>query len=106
MPKVFLLIEEIHQSTLEEISKIEGIDESTAKELKERAEEYLKKEKEDIGKKLKELGVEDALINFKGLTPGMLVTLGEKKIKTLKDFAELSTDELIGGYDEKRRKKI
>ena len=31
----------------------------------------------------------------------MLVTLGEKKIKTLKDFAELSTDELIGGYDEK-----
>ena len=27
---------------------------------------------------------------------------GEKKIKTLKDFAELSTDELIGGYDEKK----
>ena len=32
----------------------------------------------------------------------MLLTLGEKKIKTLKDFAELSTDELIGGYDEKK----
>ena len=26
----------------------------------------------------------------------------EKKIKTLKDFADLSTDELIGGYDEKK----
>ena len=102
----FSSVEEIHQSTLEEISKIEGIDESTAKELKERAEEYLKKEKEDIGKKLKELGVEDALINFKGLTPGMLVTLGEKKIKTLKDFADLSADELIGGYDEKKGKKF
>ena len=99
-------IEEIHQSTLEEILKIEAIDENTAKELKERAEEYLKKEKEDIGKKLKELGVEDVLINFKGLTPGMLVTLGEKKIKTLKDFAELSTDELIGGYDEKQGKRF
>ena len=102
----FSSIEEIHQSTLEEILKIEGIDQSTGEELKERAEEYLQKEKEDIGKKLKELGVEDALINFKGLTPGMLVTLGEKKIKTLKDFAELSTDELIGGYDEKRGKKF
>ena len=54
---------------LEEILKIEAIDENTAKELKERAEEYLKKEKEDIGKKLKELGVEDVLINFKGAYP-------------------------------------
>ena len=102
----FSSIEEIHQSTLEEILKIEAIEENTAKELKERAEEYLKKEKEDIAKKLKELGVEDVLINFKGLTPGMLVTLGEKKIKTLKDFADLSTDELIGGYDEKQGKRF
>jgi len=102
----FSSIEEINQSTLEDILKIEAIDENTAKELKERAEEYLKKEKEDIGKKLKELGVENILINFKGLTPGMLVTLGERKIKTLKDFAELSTDELIGGYDEKQGKKF
>ena len=36
----------------------------------------------------------------------MLVTLGEKKIKTMKDFAELSTDELIGGYDEKQGKRF
>ena len=98
----FSSIEEINQSTQEEISKIEGIDENTAKELKERAEEYLIKEKKDIGKKLKDLGVDDALIKHKGLTPGMLLTLGAKKIKTLNDFAELSTDELVGGYDEKK----
>jgi len=98
----FSSIEEISQSTQEEILKIEGIDENTAKELKERAKEYLIKEKENIEKKLKDLGVEDNLIKHKGLTPGMLLTLGEKKIKTLKDFAELSTDELIGGYDEKK----
>jgi len=61
---------------------------------------------DEVEKKLKELGVEDVLINFKGLTPGMLVTLGEKKIKTLKDFADLSTDELIGGYDEKQGKRF
>jgi len=36
----------------------------------------------------------------------MLVTLGEKKIKTLMDFAELSTDELIGCYDEKQGKRF
>ena len=98
----FSSLEEIDQSTEEEICKIEGIDENTAKELKERTKEYLVKEKEDIGKKLKDLGVDDNLINHKGLTPGMLLTLGAKKIKTLNDLAELSTDELVGGYDEKK----
>jgi N utilization substance protein A len=98
----FSSILEIEQAPLEDISKIEGIDENTSQELKERANEYLIKEKEDIGKKLKDLGVEEDLISHKGLTPGMLITLGEKKIKTLKDFAELSTDEVIGGYDEKK----
>ena len=102
----FLSIKEIHEAKLEDISKIEGLDSGTAKELKERAAEYLIKEKENMSKKLNELGLEDALINFKGVTPGMLVTLGEKKIKTLKDFAELSTDELIGGYDEKQGKRF
>ena len=102
----FSSIKEISESSTDDMAKIEAIDENTAKELKERAEEYINKEKEDIGKKLKELGVEDAVINLKGLTPGMLVTLGEKKIKTLKDFAELSTDELIGGYDEKKGQRF
>jgi len=102
----FSTIEEISKSAVEDISKIEGIDENTSKELKERAAEFLIKEKENIGKQLKDLGVDDNLINHKGLTPGMLLTLGEKKIKTLKDFAELSTDELIGGYDEKKGVKF
>ena len=41
----------------------------------------------------------DNLINLEGLTPGMLVTLGEQKILNLNDFADLASDELIGGYD-------
>ena len=36
----------------------------------------------------------------------MLVNLGEKKIKKLNEFADLSTDELIGGYDEKKGKRF
>ena len=102
----FSSIEEINQSSIDEISKIEAIDENLAKELKERAEDYLKKEKEIIKKKLNEFGLEAQLINFKGLKPGMLVTLGEKKIKTLKDFAELSTDEVVGSFDEKNGKRF
>jgi len=102
----FSSIEEIHQSKIEDIIKIEGIDENTSKELKERAEDYLKKEKENIEKELSKLGVEENLVNLKGITPGMLLTLGKKQIKSLKDLAELSTDELVGGYDEKGGKRF
>ena len=52
-----------------------------------------------ISKSIKDLGVENDLINFKGLTPGMLVTLGKQKILNLSDFADLASDELTGGYD-------
>ena len=61
--------------------------------------------KEEVGKRLKELGVEEELINLKGMTQGMLVILGQKNIKKLADFADLSTDELVGGFDEVKGKK-
>ena len=66
---------------------------------------YFKADMTRVEQLRKELGVEDTLINLKGLTPGMLVTLGEQKIINLKDFAELASDELIGGYDEKKGKR-
>ena len=99
-------IEEIAQSTPEDITKIEGIDEVTANELINRSKENLVKEKEEVFKKLKELGMEDSLVNLKGITQGMLVLLGQRNIKTIKDFAELSSDELIGGFDEIKGKKV
>ena len=99
-------IEEISQSNIDDITRIEGIEESTAKELIERAKEFLEKEKLEISQKLKKLGVEDSLIKLEGMTQGMLVVLGEKNIKKLKDFAELSSDELVGGMDEVKGKRI
>ena len=39
------------------------------------------------------------MINHEGLTPGMLVTLGEQKILKLSDFADLASDELTGAHD-------
>ena len=96
----------VDQSTVDEICKIEGIDEKTAQELINRASEFLKKDAEEISKKIRELGVGEDLINLKGLTPGMLVTLGEQKILNLKDFAELASDELLGGYDVIKGEKV
>ena len=102
----FNSIDEIAQSNPENISKIDAIDEETAKELIKRSKETLVKEKEVVSNKLKELGVDDSLINLKGMTQGMLVILGQKNIKKINDFADLSSDELIGGFDEVKGKKI
>ncbi len=102
----FQSIEEISQAKPEDIEKIEAIDTETAKELINRSKENLIKVKEEVGKKLKELGVDDQLINLPGMTQGMLVILGQKNIKKLNDFADLSSDELIGGFDEIKGKKI
>ncbi len=95
----FSSIDDIKDSNPEALLKIEGIEEETAKELIERAKEFYQKDQEEIANRIKNLGLENDLINHIGLTPGMLVTLGEQKILTLNDFADLASDELTGGYD-------
>ena len=95
----FSTIDDIKESSEESLTKIEGIEEETAKELIERAKEFYQKDQIEINNKIKELGLESELINHKGLTPGMLLTLGEQNILKLSDFADLSSDELTGAYD-------
>ena len=60
---------------------------------------FYEKDQEEISKRIKDLGLENDLINHEGLTAGMLVTLGEQKILTLTDLADLASDELTGTYD-------
>ena len=95
----FSSIDDIKESSVESLIKIEGIEEETAKELIDRAKEFYQKDQIAINNKIKELGLESELINHKGLTPGMLLTLGEQNILKLSDFADLSSDELTGAYD-------
>ena len=52
------------------------------------------------------MGLENDLINHEGLTPGMLVTLGEQKILKLSDFADLASDELTGSYDTVKGERV
>jgi len=102
----FSTIDDIKDSSIESLIKIEGIEEETAKALIERAKEFYQKDQEDISQRIKDLGLEDSLINLKGLTPGMLVTLGEQKILKLEDFADLASDELTGGFDVVKGEKV
>ena len=95
----FSSIDDIKDSSIEALTKIEGIEDDTAKELIERADEFYQKDQEEINNRIKDLGLESELINHKGLTPGMLLTLGEQNILKLSDFADLASDELTGTYD-------
>ena len=106
MAEGFSTIDDIKDSSVEDLIKIEGIEEETASALIERANEFHQKDQEDISERIKELGLEDTLINLKGMTPGMLVTLGEQKILTLEDFADLASDELTGGYDTVKGERV
>ena len=102
----FSSIDDIKDSTIEALTRIEGIEDETAKALIERAKEFHQKDQEEISNKIKDLGLENELITHEGLTPGMLVTLGEQKILKLMDFADLASDELTGVYDVVKGERI
>src|SRR5262247_2592742 len=91
----FTSIEEVAFVPVEELASIEGFDEDVARELRDRARNYLQEQNEKMNSRRRELGVDDALATIEGLTPAMLVTLGEHGIKTLDDLADLSSGELV-----------
>ena len=94
----FTSLEEVAYVDMDELLVIDGVDESTAEELQARARDYLEEQNKQALEKARGLGVEDALIDFEGLTPQMLVALGEDGIKTLEDFATCADWELAGGW--------
>ena len=90
-------------STIEELATIEGFDDEVAEELRIRARAYLEEREAELTERRKAAGVTDELAAVEGLTPEMLVVLGEAGIKTLDDLADLAADELVGieGDEEK-----
>ncbi|HEY0522496.1 MAG TPA: helix-hairpin-helix domain-containing protein, partial [Stellaceae bacterium] len=91
----FTSVEEVAYVPTEDLAGIEGFDEDVAAELQERARQFLAEQNERLEARRQELGVEDALAELEGLTPAMLVALGEKGVKTLDDLADLAGDELV-----------
>lgn len=97
----FANVEEVAYVDLREIASIEGLDEQTAEELQNRAREYLDREAAELDARRVELGVLDELREIEGLSPAMLVALGEAGVKSVEDLAGCATDELIGWTERK-----
>ena len=94
----FANLEEVAYVELDELLVIDGVDEDTAQELQARAREYLEEQAAKALERAKELGVEESLINFEGLSPQMLEALAEDGVKTLDEFATCADWELAGGW--------
>ncbi|MGR3455443.1 transcription termination factor NusA [Pseudooceanicola sp.] len=94
----FTNLEEVAYVEQDELLVIDGVDEGTAEELQARARDYLEAQAKAALDHARELGAEDSLIEFGGLTPQMVEALAEDGVKTLEDFATCADWELAGGW--------
>jgi len=97
----FASVEEVAFVEASEVAAIEGFDEGTAEEIQERARDYLERREAELDAKRRELGVDDDLAGVPGLNSAMLVALGENGVKTVEDFADCATDDLVGWNERK-----
>ncbi len=102
----FTNLEEVAYVEVDELLVIEGFDEDTVAELQARAREYLDAMNRKALESAKEMGVQDSLIDFDGLTPQMLEALGKDGVKTLEDFATCADWELAGGWTTENGERI
>ena len=95
----FTSIEEVAFIPVGDLTSIEGFDENVAEELHNRARNWLETKQKENQKKLKDLGMDQTLIQFAAQNPVIkqewLEKFGESKVLTLDDFADLSTVELL-----------
>lgn len=103
----FTSLEEVAYVEIEELLALEGVAEDTARELQARAADILEIQAKEALARARELGVQDDLVGFQGLTPQMLRALAEDEVLTLEEFAKCADWELAGGWttvDGKRTK--
>ena len=94
----FTNLEEVAYVELDELTVIDGVDDDTANELQARARDFIDEQNRKALEHARELGVEDSLVNFEGLTPQMVEALAMDDVKTLEDFATCADWELAGGW--------
>ncbi len=102
----FATLEEVAYVEIDELLTIDGFEEAIAEDLQARARECLDEINTKAIEKAKELGVEQSLFDYEGLTPQMFAVLGEDGIKTLEDFATCADWELAGGYTTVEGKRV
>ncbi|MGX9853867.1 transcription termination factor NusA [Limimaricola variabilis] len=102
----FTNLEEVAYVDQDELLVIDGVDEDTAGELQARARDYLDAQNKAALERARELGAEESLIGFPGLSPQMVEALAKDGVKTLEDFATCADWELAGGWTVQNGERI
>ena len=87
-------IEDIAETSVNELSSLQGFDEEIAQELKDRAISFVDKEQKRIIEAIEKLKLSEDLINFEELNSSQIIKLGESGIKSKEDLANLDSSEL------------
>lgn len=95
----FSSIEEVAFVPVDDLLDIEGFDEEVAEELRARARGFLEQQDAQFAERASELGMSEDIKEVAGVSPAMLVVLGEHDVKTRDDLADLAGDELIEMLD-------
>jgi len=94
----FTNLEEVAYVEIDELLVIDGVDEGTAGELQARARDFIDAKNKAALDAARELGVQDSLVAFEGLTPQMIEALAKDGVLNLEDFATCADWELAGGW--------
>ena len=87
-------IDDISETSVQELSDLQGFDDDIAEELKNRAISFVEKEKKNMMAAIKKLGLSEDLVNFEDLNSSQIIKLGENGIKCKEDLANLDSSEL------------
>lgn len=91
----FASIEEIADTSVDEMMQIQGFDEDVGAELINRANAWLDEQEKKLKEQSAKLGIQEDLMTMEGLAPKQIIKLGEAGVKSKDDFADLATDELV-----------
>jgi N utilization substance protein A len=105
----FRTLEEVAFVSKEELMEIEGFEEELVGELQERAKAFLDDKDKEFKDKVSKLKIHTSLLELEGFSDAQKLKLGEAKIKTSEDVADLSAGELceiLPDVSQKRSEEI
>jgi N utilization substance protein A len=91
----FSSIDDIANTDVADLVKINGFDQELAAEIKDRAQVCLEAKRKEIEELCEKHGVSPELRKYELLKPELLEMLIKAGVKTLNDLGDLSTDELL-----------
>ena len=91
----FRKVEELAETSVDELASIDGFDKGVAEELINRANTFLNAKAEEFEKEKKKLGIKDDIMDVDGINASMALKLAEHDVKSRDDLADLAGDELV-----------